>query len=610
MPSTPMSTGSPPAEGEAEGDLDGTGDPDGIVDELPVAAAELARARSTFVAPPTFPVAIVKLRSHPVLVLIGSPGSGATEFAYQLLTAPVAVQIGAPPLRRRPGGRPAEVIRLDAAWRTPRVRQLAFLATQSHRNFLLDLRCDDLDPGFGGDLDRLGEMLRPKGSRLIVLARPDQFDDFLDTTREYAVEVRPPDVTAVIEKHLAVEGYPGVIERLRAEKPLSDLVRRLQSEGCAPSRVVRLAYLLMARPAASAPEICAEFLGWQDYLDRHFAGPTEVPYPRALLVSAAVIGTASVEAVVVAADDLMAPRGRPRRTDGEAGEFLAREEISDVLDRIEAVREGDIVRLTKTRPGVDLAILSRLWVERPAVREPLVAWLARISAAGHPASRYVGSIAGMIVYLADTHRAHRLAEVVIGWLDDPATRDLAIAVLDQLAVTDSVGITVRRGLGCAQADRAADAQRLAAIAGILGGEFGRRYVRLALRRLRDLLAEPNPRPVVTAARTALRQLARTDELRPEVLDQIAEWIAENRHHAAGASALLGLLAPVDEFDLLSHIYFANDATDWEMVKAGLAAVRDRGSATTELTELMTALRRRADTGAISPDAVAELSGRS
>ncbi|MET9437562.1 hypothetical protein [Streptomyces sp. NPDC006551] len=150
----------------------------------------------------------------------------------------------------------------------------------------------------------------------------------------------------------------------------------------------------------------------------------------------------------------------------------------------------------------------------------------------------------------DFHPATALVNgnVMSGWIETGRTghRQLAIGVLETMALHPDTGPGVRRWLYDWAKQKTVNRELVSAVAEICAGQLGQKYPRIALTRLRILAARSDDLASEAVA-DAVRALANAPEQRILVLSEIIQWAEspESTTRKAGTSTFLALTDVTD-----------------------------------------------------------------
>ncbi|MEV8379186.1 hypothetical protein AB0P21_41000 [Kribbella sp. NPDC056861] len=483
-------------------------------------------AIATFAQPPGYQAAKILIdEGRSVIVLSGPAGSGRHTAAVNLLAG---LQIG--------------VTECDLDWSKP---QTKLLPLETNGRYLLDLSTEreSVPSGFGGSLSDYAAKLSDRGGRLIILTTPELWKDCAEYTRECTVDLKPPEPSEVVEAHL--RETPPHLDWLRSTDQLGNLV----TECSTSARAVDLAQLIRSRSTltdADAASVVQQFHHWQGELDgllKARSGTDALTQAtdaraRCLLITAAVLDGAP-DGVVLDAMNVLQKKLKVEPTDADV---LLGPELTDLVEQIGADWTGDSISLSRRSPGIDEAVMTRVWHERPQMRQGICRWLAAITGEGGVAAGRLDRIALVLTRLA-THTADRqILDLLQSWASGHGRRrSLAITVLERLAVAPEAGAPVRRALYYWARQKKTGPTVLTAIAEVCGGTLGEQKLQMALARLLILLQRDEPE-VRAAAGKAVRQLAGTPGGLSAIRETMSKWNSTRDDTAAGL-VLLALADP-------------------------------------------------------------------
>ena len=500
---------------------------------------EVERARVGFAPPPRYDEALARLARDdlPIVVMCGPRNSGRRTCALNLLA----------------DGQATECL---TDWEsTPRVD---LLPREPAGRYLLDLTDEpaDIPEQFGRTLVGHGADLARLGARMVILVTERLWRACRPHAQGLTVDLGTPAPDKVLAGHLLASRDH--IDWIAADERLQATLAELVTNDPRPGRAAELAAIVRRQTTHDETAVKAirdEFHHWGDYLAAQLSehesskageggqartAKVGAARSRALLISVAVLDGAPTETVLDASEELL----RLLRATPEPSEILVGPELSDLIQGIEAERRGDTLTITGRHPGLDQAVLSRIWRERPRLRAPIRTWLAGITAEKGPAANELRRVADVLANLATQLGSLEVLDILQRWMIGSSRhRQLGITVLEQLAVSPEVGAVVRRRL-YDWARGKADVQLLTGVAEVCAGKLGRQSPAAALSRLRWLFS--NEQPVVRdAASQALRALATDDKVRPHVMAAVADWFT-GQDPAAGQLGLLALIDPGDD----------------------------------------------------------------
>lgn len=313
---------------------------------------------------------------HAVIVITGPPDTGRRTTALRVL--------------RDVGVDPQNIHSLVLDWDRPRTEQLP--ATPQH-GFLLDLSSySSLPEDFYQGLSGYQKEALAAEAYLVILATPATWRPGTRVSIP-RIEYLAPQALDVARSHLKELNS----ERLNWLNEGTDLAELL-SPNASPDDAVWLAEIITDADDDGGSEVKEEFEGWRDHLLEWFRDHDEVQHlrDRALLIATALLDGVPADIVMAAADQLFI------RVKGElpAGGALAGPDLETRLDIIEAARtENDGLSLN-ARHGLDNAVLSHVWVQRPHLRDELLRWASQITAPKGIAVKYRARVATALTHLA------------------------------------------------------------------------------------------------------------------------------------------------------------------------------------------------------------------
>jgi hypothetical protein len=509
-------------------------------------------------------------KSH-VLVLCGEAGTGRRTAALHALC-----KAGVP--RKQIGW-------LILDWDEPRTEQIPHA---QERACILDLTdYPALQEDFYTGLADYQKQAHASNAVLVILADPNSWNPKALATVP-TVHLARPSAAQVAEAHLRYLAADRVDWLTR--DPLNDL---LASEAPA-SDGARLAQLIAEAEDDGQSAVGKQFTDWQKHLETWFeehSAPTDLQ-ERALLIAAALLDGAPAAVVLGAADQLFTQVGGelPR------GGALSGRDLDKRLHAVCASHtEDESISLEKKQRGLSGAALKYVWRQRPQLRPVLLEWASQISAPNKIADHHLQRIADRLVPLSLLPGGSTVLDVAKGWIETGgvAHRQLAISLVETMALDPVAGVGVRRQLYDWAYQKTTSEKLIVAVAAVCAGELGQRYPRVALTRLR-LLASRDDDRARDAVADAVRTLVSTPEQRILVLSEIVQWAesANSTIRKAGASTFLALT------DISSDILLplptpqehTSEAVDAPDVPAGQLFVRGWRAALQEPTAARAAYR--------------------
>ncbi|MFH8993099.1 hypothetical protein [Streptomyces sp. NPDC017940] len=457
-------------------------------------------------------------KSH-VLVLCGEAGTGRRTAALHAL--------------RKAGVPRKQIGWLVLDWDQPRIEQIPHAEGRACILDLTDYR--DLSEDFYTGLVDYQKQAQAADAVLVILVDPNGWNPRTLATVP-TVHLARPSAAKVVEAHLRYLAA-GRMDWLTHD-PLNDLLAR----EAPASDGARLARLIAEAKDDGQSAVGEQFTDWQNHLEtwfeRHCAsGDLQ---ERALLIAAALLDGAPSAVVLAAADQLFTQVG------GELplGGALSGRDLDKRLKAIDASYTDDEgISLEKKQRGLSAAALKYVWRQRPQLRPVLLEWASQISAPNKIAVRHLQRIADCLVPLSLLPGGSTVLFVARRWIetDRVAHRQLAIHILETMALHPVAGVAVRKQLYDWAQQKTTSQQLMAAVATVCAGELGQRYPRVALTRLR-LLASRDDAQARDAVADAVRTLGSAPEPRVLVLSEIVKWAesSDSTIRKAGAGTFLSL----------------------------------------------------------------------
>ncbi|MFF3373517.1 hypothetical protein ACFYXF_11275 [Streptomyces sp. NPDC002680] len=539
------------------------------------------------------------LGQHNIVVLTGAADTGRRTTALRVL--------------RDVGVEAEHLHSLLLDWDRPRTEQLP--VTPGH-GYVLDLSgYSSLPADFYQGLSGYQKEAAAAGSYLVILATTGTWKP--STLASIArIEHVPPSALDVAKAHLRQRKA----DRLSWLDEGSEL-RLLLSSTTSPADAVRLAQIIAEAADGGQASAKEEFENWRDHLTKWFKDHDGAEHlrDRALLIAIALLDRLPADVVMAAADRLFA------QVEGvlPPGGALAGPDLATRLEIVGAKRvKDDGLSLDKARHGLDEAVLTHVWAQRPHLRSELLRWASEITAPKGIADKYRTQVAAALTRLATGSAGQPVLRIVTEWIasESAAHRRLAAGVLESTATHPGIGVAVRKYLYDAAKQKNLSEALAQTVAEVCAGRLGRTYPRVALTRLRLLAGRTDQRGAQAVAH-AVRELAAEPELRDLVLGEIVDWTEadEDVVRQAGARAFLALTdltSPSGEVPLalaLVQELAAHKETGLEdqlFVRGWRATWRHEPSADQALESLVTWL----DSPAVPEDhavevAVAVLAGR-
>ncbi|MDQ7907960.1 hypothetical protein RB614_25880 [Phytohabitans sp. ZYX-F-186] len=575
-----------------------------LVSSREIDQEEIDRVRLSFAEPDGFTQVRAVLQRYSLVIIRGKEDVGRRSTALRLLDEVAS------------GG----IREFLTDWPSPRTDLLPHI----DRPCLLDLtfETDVIPEGFGRQLADLVRPMYETGGCLIVTVTPALWTRCAQETKRFTVDLQMPDPVEVVRAHLKAHDAGG--ERLTwlGVPPLSEFMGELRRCRTSPRDAVALAARLSEfdeHTSEMVKDLRRQLYHWKDYLDKRLGGVGAdrsdrhtVARRRAVLVAAAVLDGSPAEAVLASSDAFLTKIGIKVPPD----EFLVGPELSGMLEDIEedrADKKAGTVSIIKVKPGVDDAILGRIWQERPQLHGYLLEWLAEIAADRSQPSSTLPRVAEVLARLAEQQRALAVLDIMQSWLAasaDVTKHRLAVDVLERLAVSRDIGSVVRRRLREWALSRRAEDGVLIGVAEVCAGRLGRYSTDVALNRLQLIAQSRRGVEVDQAVVRAIRGVAEHDGKRRLVLDRILAWSFEEETRAAGMLGLSALTGPTGERGSgRDHLL---DAAEFPMLRKALASAWSvlLGSSETRASafDLAEVWLRRADDELASPDLVVAILG--
>ncbi|MFF3459692.1 hypothetical protein ACFYXH_36435 [Streptomyces sp. NPDC002730] len=456
-------------------------------------------------------------RSH-VLVLCGEAGTGRRTAALRALC-----QAGVP--RKR-------ISWLVLDWDRPRTEQIPHTAGHG---FILDLTGYRMHEDFYTGLADYQQQAQAAEAVLVILADPSGWNPGTLATVP-TVHLARPSAVQVAEAHLRH------LAAGRVDWLTNDPLDGLLAQAASASEGARLARLIAQVKGDDRSAVKQQFTDWHDHLEGWFekhSAPGDLR-ERALLVAAALLEGVPADVVLGAADRLFSEVGGelPR------GGALSGRDLDKRLEAICASPTGDEgISLEEKQRGLSEAVLKYVWRQRPQLRPVLLEWASQISAPNGVAVLHLRRITDCLVQLSLLPGGSTVRSVASKWIETghEAHRQLAVEILETMALHPVTGVAVRKQLYSWAYHKTTSKQLTAAVAAICAGRLGQKYPRVALTRLR-LLAARDDAQARDGVADAVRTLASDPEQRVLVLSEIVDWAesTDSTIHKAGASTFLAL----------------------------------------------------------------------
>ncbi|MDH6521898.1 hypothetical protein M2159_008191 [Streptomyces sp. SAI-090] len=425
--------------------------------------------------------------------------------------------------------------------------------------YLLELPPDEddfaVDGGFGAGLGKISERLAKRGSRLVILTRPQQWRRICQGAPEgVAPELGTAPPRDIARRWLLAQepGFPA-----DAWLGHTDIRRLLVRQS--PTDVLNLVYLMLERhrgaraiPAvdealrlereAAAPaqtfeeqvaDVVAAHSNWEDalYAWHEPQERSRTSFERNFLLAAAVLRGDPVGHVYAKAAELTAALDRTEfNVDGQQQPGVI------AMTRAVRARRQDDGSLTFDRPHWDDAAVEYFWNDRPLARTAFLRWLAQapvdsntskeaLETIGKEGRRALaGRIGQFALQWAVRHRRPEpLVEIVNAWYQHGPEKELwplAVELLDSAAIHAVTAPYIHSMLLSWAGRKDPSLQR--AVVEVCTREFGRRHTGKALRRLRHV-AEAGLPEVVDELRNAVCFLWSDPTVRSTLFAYVVAW---------------------------------------------------------------------------------------
>jgi hypothetical protein len=529
---------------------------DHLIELIEPAGDDVRRATAAFAPPPGFDRVTSILEQHNLVVIEAAVGTGRRTAALKLLAGD-------------PGGTLRE---LQTEWPTPRA---SLLPASPGARYLLDLthEAGDIETRFGLDLNGYADRLGTLRGRMVITVTPERWRRCRGETSAVTVQLGVPNVEDVLRAHLQ---YDPTRTRsyLWGREPLPALIAELTERSAPPGDVVRLIDMVreIEDPDRDLGRVSDEAHSWRNVLDEQLGDASSeqrgvsvtrhtLAQQRALLIATAVLDGLPAEVVCRSSQLLLEQLGAaPQQT-----ELLTGPELQSLVSNIGAAYEKDVISISSRRHGIDVAVLDRLWVQRPQLRRDLLSWLSTITTDRGVAARYATRVADVLAHLAIRQRSLETLDVIHDWLARGSNRRVAIRMLEDLSISPDVGSPVRRRLYEWASTKSMEAGVLTGVAEVCGGKLGAQQLPAALTRLRLIGGSDSPE-VRRAFGSSLRQLASQGHLRRHLVDQVLAWLTEAGSRGVGTIGFVAIADP-DAGDDVAAQLIADAARD-----AGLRTV--------------------------------------
>lgn len=467
-----------------------------------------------------------RLRTRRHLVLLGEPGCGRRTAAIGVLG-----RLGLPltPVPTWEPGRPDQFL-------------LAELPAKPDRGYLFVHPDDELaSPELGHELRAYRDLLAARGSYLVVVARAAAWAAAGEVWPEAVVTLGPPDRREVLARELRARLPHRDLAWLLAAREIDQLVTH-----AAVRDVVRLADLLAQ--AAERPEgagepdrvrvwLLREVLGayqeWTSELRAWFKRYDQAP-ERLFLLAAAVLEASPAARVLRHAEDLgtrLGATGPPAIT--TAG-------IRELTEHVGARLDGPAQRLYFKRPEYAAAVLDYYLSDRSdSFRAVLRSWLADAPLAVRnqsEAAQVADLVAAAVLGIVRRHRDLGFVyAVVTAWAPRRGLRTPLVSLLTALALSPEAGARMRARLNL-WATESGNLAVWEVVAEVCTGDLATVYPQVALTRIKNLAIRATGARVPVVVGAVLQLWRRQEDLRPDVLRRLVEWLADPGQPAYAVAA--------------------------------------------------------------------------
>ncbi|MFD0032110.1 hypothetical protein ACFVJK_28295 [Streptomyces sp. NPDC127172] len=544
-------------------------------------------------------VSTVEPMPNIVRVLLGPEKSGRRTAALRMLDAML------------PEGR--RIFELFPDWEEPDV---ARIPCEPNTGYVLNLAGiqEQLGDTFQEQLHSYAQRAALRGTRLIIIGDDLVWHRTHDGRSDAPVAVltiKRPDARKIAQRRISAD--PLRTARVAWLHDSQGVFAGLLKGNEPPGDGVRLAEIVLQADSSRAPEARDRFLDWPEQLKSWFAGSDEgVAERRALQIAAAFLDGSPAVVVLGAADELLADSevNWPARVGGplSGGDDTQRCAGADV-----EFEDDGTVSITRPRPGIDRALLRRVWRYRPQLVPVLTRWLGEISKPGGVAEGCLPRLAESVTYIAEAEGPATVLGLVSDWLLTGKARhvDLAVDVLGRLACDPQLGAAVRKELG-AWAKQSSRPERQRAVVAVCRGELSTAYTSIALTRLRYVLDRARDPQTTGETVDVLRVLLQHPLLSARVLQALTEWAASADNDAPSREAFLRVFTPRgtgETWDLPSSLLTAagrNGRTIRQILQNGLRTLWRRNDARTTAAVILGDWCDAADAGLLPADAVEEI----
>jgi hypothetical protein len=497
------------------------------------------------------------------VIIVAAPRSyGSTTFSLRLLAC------------RAHGD--AELIQLEADWKSPKIDKLPL---QENCAYQLDLQDPDHDQFDSAFLNGLGEHaadLKAVGSYLVLAVANELWSGHHGQIPPGVTVLGlddPPDALQLVEHRLTVKGLGFLVpyalqpqaakhiqgrDAVQAMRGIETVVREWRELGYPDTKAAQQAEAdsLPAEGAVTAtgqqaPELdpalrdaIQQALGnWQEDLDKLFGEPGREsggrrslsPQDRCLLMSLAMHQSGTAPQIESAALDLEGTLDESRaEANGKAAgtwEVFSRRGLRPRLRAFQAAIDGRD-KVTFNRPGYAEAVLAYVWDNYSGLRDELITWMAGCAAEDSqredPAAT---TLTSLILRLQDTERLTSLRDKAIY----QGRRHVIVRVMVAAAADEHMGRRARSLLYDWASQKAAIQLVVIAACRVLISV----QKDIALVRLRRVASYATDDEVRADVLTAFREVAADHTLTGRFSSAVASW---QQADPASRAVKLGLLA--------------------------------------------------------------------
>ncbi|MFC9937781.1 hypothetical protein [Nocardiopsis alba] len=460
-----------------------------------------------------------------VCVVVGEPGSGRRTIGLKLLNQ-------MPPY--------APMFELFPDWEEPDAERIP---CEKNSGYLLNLTGvhEVLSETFRQQLSIYASRAKENGTQLVIIANERTWPTRDNEIRNSQIDVRPhikPSPFDIARRRIKEKDETRADWLEKGKSNFADLLKPNTS----PTRAVELASIVLQANGPSDSDAQDRFSGWNIQLEEWFASEAEKKEvdSRALQISASFLDGSPAGTVLAAADEFLKdPRLNWPELEGGA---LAAPDDKKRCDIANINFSNGTISITASRPGIDLALIRYIWEGRPRLIPVVTDWLTAISEPKGVAADSLKRLADVLSDVAMTAGPDAIMNLVKGWIKDKQKRraDLAVDVLDQLAVHPALGAQIRRELSI-WAKGSTEVERQQAVVAVCQGRLGDEYPQIALTRLRYVLDRAKDRALQTEAITALHVLFAKPDRSTIVLKKLVDWAEEKDSEAFSGRAFLEIL---------------------------------------------------------------------